>query len=105
MQGFTRKWVVPAIHLSWLLSLILFMAGPAHATNTFNVINVNSLNDIRQNDGFCTLREAIIAANQNSASGSQPGECAAGSSLITDAIHLTLTGTYALTLSDNGTED
>jgi len=50
------------------------LAGPAFATT----ILVNSNGDAVANDGACTLREAIIAANSNVASGNLPGECAAG---------------------------
>lgn len=42
------------------------------------VITVNSPNALIQDDGLCTLPEAIMAANQNSTSGSIHGECVAG---------------------------
>lgn len=42
------------------------------------VITVNSTSDTAANDGQCTLREAIIAANNNAVSGAASGECAAG---------------------------
>jgi CSLREA domain-containing protein len=42
-------------------------------------ITVNSTADVAANDGVCTLREAITAANTDTASGAAPGECAAGS--------------------------
>ena len=41
-------------------------------------IIVNSTSDAALNDGKCTLREAIIAANTNAASGPAVGECIAG---------------------------
>ncbi|MEX2500389.1 MAG: choice-of-anchor Q domain-containing protein [Wenzhouxiangellaceae bacterium] len=41
-------------------------------------ISVNSTADVVGDDGICTLREAIIAANANFASGPSSGECAAG---------------------------
>lgn len=41
-------------------------------------ITVNDLGNAVSNDGKCTLREAIIAANTNTASGAAVGECAAG---------------------------
>jgi CSLREA domain-containing protein len=45
-----------------------------------NTITVNSLTDvINGTDGLCTLREAIIAANSDTASGAVAGECGAGS--------------------------
>src|SRR5207248_1479276 len=44
-------------------------------------ITVNSLSDVtNSSDGLCTLREAIAAANTNTASGAVAGECVAGSS-------------------------
>lgn len=41
-------------------------------------ITVNSPLDVVDNDGLCTLREAILAANSGSSSGAAPGECPAG---------------------------
>jgi CSLREA domain-containing protein len=59
-------------------------------------IVVNSTSDaVNNSDGLCTLREAIIAANNNAASGVTPGECAAGSS-GSDAITFTVVGTINL---------
>lgn len=61
------------------------LAGPAG-----NTITVNSILDVaNSNDGLCTLREAISAANSNVASGTAAGECAAGS---TDADTISLNG-------------
>jgi uncharacterized repeat protein (TIGR01451 family)/CSLREA domain-containing protein len=42
-------------------------------------ITVNSVADVVANDGQCTLCEAIIAANTDTASGGAAGECVAGS--------------------------
>ncbi len=42
------------------------------------VITVNSSDALFQDDGQCTLPEAIKAANQNTPSGALPGECPAG---------------------------
>jgi CSLREA domain-containing protein len=63
-----------------------------------NTITVNSLSDAASPaDGLCTLREAITAANTNSASGGVAGECVAGSSSDPDLIDLTgLSGTISL---------
>src|ERR1044072_6734941 len=62
-------------------------------------ITVNSTADVANaNDGLCTLREAITAANTNTASGGVAGECAAGSSDASDIIDLTgLSGSITLT--------
>ena len=55
-------------------------------------ITVNSLADVAANDGACTLREAIIAANTDTASGAASGECSAGAA-----------GTNGITFSTSGT--
>ncbi len=62
-----------------------------------NAITVNSTADVTNGtDGQCTLREAIGAANTNTASGAAAGECAAGSS-NSDTITFTVAGTISLT--------
>lgn len=48
-------------------------------------------------DGLCTLREAIGAANSNTASGGAVGECAAGSGSGSDTINFSASGTINLT--------
>ena len=64
-----------------------------------NTITVNSTSEAANSaDGLCTLREAIIAANTNTASGAVAGECAAGSSDGADTIDLTgVAGTITVT--------
>jgi len=62
-------------------------------------IDVNSLADDEADDGQCTLREAIIAANSGNSSGSMPGECAGGEfDPVVDRIEFTdaVTGTINL---------
>jgi CSLREA domain-containing protein len=63
-----------------------------------NTITVNSNSDEANNaDGKCTLREAIVAANTDTASGVQAGECGAGSGGGSDTISLSgVTGTITL---------
>ena len=61
-------------------------------------INVNSFDDTVADDGFCTLREAITAANNDLSLRLKPGECPAGSGA--DVINLPA-GTYKLTDVDN----
>jgi CSLREA domain-containing protein len=56
------------------------------------VIQVNDTGDTTADDGKCTLREAILAANTDTRSGATPGECAAG--YQSDTINLAA-GTYA----------
>lgn len=59
-------------------------------------IAVYTLFDTISNDGQCTLREAIIAANTNTSSGNSAGECPAGGA--SDLIDLTpINGTIQLT--------
>jgi CSLREA domain-containing protein len=62
------------------------------AENVFaaTTITVNSIADDQDNDGECTLREAITAANSDTASGAAVGECAAGSG--TDTIEFDISG-------------
>ena len=57
-------------------ALALVCAVPAGAWGA--TITVNSSGDSAANDGACTLREAITAANSNAASGAMANECAAG---------------------------
>jgi len=57
------------------------------------VITVNSASAIDpiQDDGFCTLQEAVIASNSNLTSGSTAGECVAGEpSPVIDTIQFEL---------------
>ena len=58
-------------------------------------LTVNSLTDVAANDGACTLREAIAAANTDTASGAAAGECAAGSG--NDTLTFSVAGTITLT--------
>lgn len=89
-----------------LLVMILFVllagaalsGGPppvAHAAT----ITVNSATHAVADDGVCTLREAITAANSDTASGATPGECPAGSGA--DTIELGVGLTYTLDVVDN----
>jgi CSLREA domain-containing protein len=66
------------------------------------VISVTTTADVIANDGLCSLREAIINANNNSRLFAATGECAAGSGV--DTINLPA-GTYNLTIPPTGTND
>ena len=97
--------------LSQHLALVLIAATLAGAVfSAWNVqagvasttILVTSPSDSLNTDGACTLREAVIAANKDVASGSGPGECPAGSGADTIVLPA---GTYRLTRTDNGKED
>jgi CSLREA domain-containing protein len=58
-----------------LLGIFSFAQAPeAHAAS----LNVNSTAETVADDGLCTLREAIGALNNTTASGMASGECAAG---------------------------
>jgi CSLREA domain-containing protein len=98
-----RYWIAALLTLTLLLGVSLVsMAMPLQDEN---IIEVNWPGDEKKsNDGHCTLREAIIAANQNSVSGIRLGECAAGSDMETDVILLP-PGGYILERTDNGGEN
>ncbi len=67
-------WRFPLIlRLFFIVLLLSFPCAVQAAT-----ITVNDTGDDILNDGDCTLREAITAANSNTASGGMGGECAAG---------------------------
>lgn len=66
------------MHTYSLLAVLVLAPAILPATAAAATITVNSLADSDADDGECTLREAIISANNGSSSGSQPGECAAG---------------------------
>jgi CSLREA domain-containing protein len=87
---------VGAALLVWGL-LFAYASSPAQAAT----ITVNSLaDDADPNDGECTLREAITAANTDTASGAADAECAAGSG--DDVIHFALPGTTPWTVNLTG---
>src|SRR5262245_31440831 len=70
----------------------------SRSTPLGNTITVNSTSDVSDGtDGLCTLREAITAANTNTASGLVAGECAAGSGSGSDTINFSVNGTINLT--------
>jgi CSLREA domain-containing protein len=70
-----------------VLATVLLLPSFASAAT----ITVNSVADTTANDGACTLREAIIAANMNTASGAAAGECAAGAA-GSDTINFAIPG-------------
>lgn len=69
------------------ITIPILFSQQARAATT---IVVNSQVDTTADDGVCTLREAIIAANTDSASGVSAGECAGGSG--TDTINFNISG-------------
>ena len=65
-------------------------------------ISVTTKADIVANDGLCSLREAIDAANRNLPSGGATGECVAGDPVPTiDTVRLPK-GKFKLTLGNRG---
>jgi len=96
-----KKILLPFIISLFLLSILLFVVlrpkvGSVLASGDGTTINVNTTADVISNDGHCSLREAIIAANTDTQSGAAYGECSAGSGA--DTINVPA-GTYSLTLS------
>ena len=80
-----------------LLALAPIACGLLPGVASAAQINPSIFDDIVANDGKCSLREAVTAANEDAPSGAAPGECPAGDSDATpDAIALAV-GTYALT--------
>jgi CSLREA domain-containing protein len=59
-------------------------------SDSTTTITVNSIADDEADDGECTLREAITAANNDSESGQDDGECGAGSA--NDTIEFDIAG-------------
>lgn len=85
-----------------LLSLFVFLHLLAPFSVLAETITVSTTSDLIANDGQCTLREAIIAANTNTASGGATGECVAGEDANTDTIILSSASTYSLTIVGTG---
>ena len=93
-----------------VIFLVLGLGSLSYAqTNDYkNVIRVNNISDEdKKNDGFCTLREAVIVANKGQASTGKPGECAIENTdpIINGFTILVPSGYYSLYRTDNGNED
>jgi CSLREA domain-containing protein len=88
----------PALSIVVIVVAATVLASkPAWATA--GTIHVTTTHDVVADDGKCSLREAITAANTNSASGSKHGECPAGSPTDLDKIVLRSHSTYVLSLA------
>ncbi len=75
-----------------LIAAASSLAGPlvAPVAAAGSTIVVTSVGDPAPgNDGLCTLREAVVAANTNTRSGAAAGECAAGTGADTIAFSFT----------------
>jgi len=81
-------------------AVILLLCPPASSATT---IHVTTTADTLSNDGECSLREAVIAANEDFPSGISAGECPAGSG--TDSIILDAPGLYRFTRAGTGEDD
>src|SRR5581483_10411801 len=77
---------------------IVGLAPPARAAT----IEVNTEADSVADDGACSLREAVGAANTGRASGSTPGECVAGNPLPAVDVVRIPRGVYRLSLGGPG---
>ena len=73
---------------------------PSHIAGPGIFVN-DSGTAVNANDGLCTLREAIVSANTDTASGGVAGECAAGSGA--DDITLQNAATYTLATASGAT--
>ena len=73
-------WKVAATLMALALLAVNFQ--PAAAVTAGATITVNSTGDAVGNDGVCTLREAINAANTNSPSSDSTGGCTAGTTAL-----------------------
>lgn len=93
----------------WVAAQIFDADGDASEVRPSQIINwtlnVTSTEDILANDGVCTLREAVIAANTNAPSGDMEGECPAGVDSQTDTILLVADQSYSLTIDSTCGDD
>ena len=96
----TKQIFKPLACLLLVVIAAVFITAYAYAAPTTAIV-VSTNKDEILNDGECSLREAIIAANLNAASGAAAGECPAGSNTNTDVI--TLQGGTIYILSRAGT--
>ncbi|HEY8515968.1 MAG TPA: hypothetical protein VIS07_10690 [Candidatus Binatia bacterium] len=84
-----------------LASLLVLALGGADAARAAT-IQVTMKKDVVADDGRCSLREAVTAANTNRPSGRTPGECVAGDPHpVVDVIKLRRGG-YVLKLGGAG---
>ena len=87
----------PLLIVALLVSLVVAFPLPKATADVGitagTTITVNITTDTVANDGHCSLREAITAANSNTPSGAATGECPAGSGNDTVVLD---SGTYNL---------
>lgn len=74
-------------------ALAATLCAASAAAGQAATITVNSIADTTADDGACTLREAITAANTDTASGAVGGECSAGQDVpVMDTIAFSIAG-------------
>lgn len=83
-------------------NVIIGLAALSRTGQSATLIVVDSTADVVADDGACTLREAIIAANTDSALYVTPGECPAGSGADTIQLYAF---TYPLSTGGAGEDD
>ncbi len=101
----SQQWqwlIVPVIGISMVLGIGWLGQGAQAAPQT--VITVNFSEDVLADDGFCSLREAITAANTDTPSGASTGECGAGSGADTIVFSDT-NSPFTVTLALSGTRE
>src|SRR4030042_3921485 len=93
------RFSIPFILAFLFLGMLIWLAGASNqavsnpSPSTIEVsILVPTLEDELNNDGDCSLREAITAANNNTVMDA----CPAGDAVITDTITFDMMGTIAL---------
>jgi CSLREA domain-containing protein len=105
MAHTANLFIILALVGAWPLAVgFTFPPLSAPATLTQPIL-VTTAEDLLADDGLCSLREAIIAANTNTVSAASEGECQAGSDSKTDLIDLAEGGTYSLTMDSSPDED
>lgn len=91
------KYSISITALAAVLLLVGVWVRAPRIVHAATTITVNSTADDASNDGECTLREAITAANSDTASGGASGECAAGSGTDTIAFNIAETADFTVT--------
>ncbi len=92
---FSKRFFFAAVFITALVwGALLTLPTRAASLTVSTLIDV-----VDSNDGLCSLREAVIATNTNTASGAGAGECPAGSDTTTDLITLENSAVYLLEIA------
>ncbi|MCC6905763.1 MAG: tandem-95 repeat protein [Anaerolineae bacterium] len=103
-SGVKRRTAVLVVALDVCLVLPAMSVLAQPRADLPNAIIVTSFNDDVNDDGICSLREAIMVANDDKSGGRRARECGVTPQTDTNTIYLP-SGTYALTRTDSGNED